>query len=53
MTVVELLFSRAEFTAEDRQHLCDFLARVIPDKLTGGRTGNVIYQRLVDDARVG
>ncbi|KAK7679594.1 hypothetical protein QCA50_017305 [Cerrena zonata] len=41
---------RTEFTAEDRRHLCDYLARVIPDKADGGRTGNIIYQRLVASA---
>ncbi|KAI0074685.1 hypothetical protein K474DRAFT_1511113 [Panus rudis PR-1116 ss-1] len=35
--------TRTEFTKEDEEHLCDFLARVVPDKESGGRTGNKIY----------
>jgi len=34
---------RNEFTAEDEEHLCKYLAIRIPDKSAGGRLGKVVY----------
>ncbi|TDL18896.1 hypothetical protein BD410DRAFT_792678 [Rickenella mellea] len=39
---------RTEFTAEDDENLCRYLAHRIPDKESGGRTGNKVYQQLVE-----
>lgn len=42
---------RTEFTSEDDEHICRFLATVIPDPLAGGRTGQKIWRKLVEDAQ--
>ncbi|KAI0651747.1 hypothetical protein C8Q79DRAFT_899456 [Trametes meyenii] len=39
---------RTQFTAEDEQHLCEWIAAKIPYKETGGRTGNRLYQQLCE-----
>lgn len=35
------------FTAQDDEHLCYFLARIIPDKAAGGRLGLEVYKELL------
>ncbi|TFK41009.1 hypothetical protein BDQ12DRAFT_418735 [Crucibulum laeve] len=37
-----------QFTEEDEEHLCNWIAAKIPYKETGGRTGNRLYQQLCD-----
>nr|AGK29856.1 FAD-binding protein [Volvariella volvacea] len=39
---------RTQFTEEDEEHLCEWIAQKIPYKETGGRTGNRLYQQLCD-----
>ncbi|KAJ8515265.1 hypothetical protein ONZ45_g7298 [Pleurotus djamor] len=39
---------RTQFTDEDEEHLCKWIATKIPFKQTGGRTGNRLYQQLCD-----
>ncbi|KAF9015313.1 hypothetical protein BDQ17DRAFT_1269058 [Cyathus striatus] len=39
---------RTQFTEEDEEHLCNWIASKIPYKETGGRTGNRLYQQLCD-----
>ncbi|KAG5654759.1 hypothetical protein H0H81_003767 [Sphagnurus paluster] len=39
---------RTQFTGEDEEHLCKWIAEKIPYKETGGRTGNRLYQQLCD-----
>ncbi|KDR85148.1 hypothetical protein GALMADRAFT_233800 [Galerina marginata CBS 339.88] len=39
---------RTQFTEEDEEHLCNWIAAKIPYKETGGRTGNRLYQQLCD-----
>ncbi|KAF8078461.1 hypothetical protein FPV67DRAFT_55994 [Lyophyllum atratum] len=39
---------RTQFTDEDEEHLCNWIAAKIPYKETGGRTGNRLYQQLCD-----
>ena len=39
---------RTQFTEEDEQHLCSWIAAKIPYKETGGRTGNRLYQQLCE-----
>ncbi|KAI8995528.1 hypothetical protein BD414DRAFT_479793 [Trametes punicea] len=39
---------RTQFTEEDEQHLCNWIAAKIPYKETGGRTGNRLYQQLCE-----
>ncbi|EIM92554.1 uncharacterized protein STEHIDRAFT_47261, partial [Stereum hirsutum FP-91666 SS1] len=39
---------RTQFSEEDEQHLCHWIATKIPYKETGGRTGNRLYQQLVE-----
>ncbi|KAI9062966.1 hypothetical protein FKP32DRAFT_1592926 [Trametes sanguinea] len=41
---------RTQFTEEDEQHLCNWIAAKIPYKETGGRTGNRLYQQLCEMA---
>ncbi|KAH7883736.1 hypothetical protein F5I97DRAFT_1938415 [Phlebopus sp. FC_14] len=41
---------RTQFTEEDEQHLCQWIATKIPYKETGGRTGNRLYQQLCEMA---
>lgn len=41
---------RTQFTEEDEEHLCNWIAAKIPYKETGGRTGNRLYQQLCDMA---
>ncbi|KAI0704905.1 hypothetical protein BC835DRAFT_1468497 [Cytidiella melzeri] len=41
---------RTHFTEEDEANLCNWIALKIPFKETGGRTGNRLYQQLVDMA---
>jgi hypothetical protein len=38
--------ARVEYTAEDDDHLCHFLARRCPHLADGGRMGNAIYKEL-------
>ena len=39
--------SRTEFTEKDDEHLCQYIAEVLPDKAEGGRTGHFIYADLM------
>ncbi|EIN13496.1 hypothetical protein PUNSTDRAFT_117254 [Punctularia strigosozonata HHB-11173 SS5] len=39
---------RIQFNEEDEEHLCQWIAMKIPYKETGGRTGNRLYQQLVE-----
>ncbi|KAI0068267.1 hypothetical protein BV25DRAFT_1875623 [Artomyces pyxidatus] len=39
---------RTQFTEEDEEHLCNWIAAKIPYKETGGRTGNRLYQQLCE-----
>ncbi|KAH9486777.1 hypothetical protein JR316_0000842 [Psilocybe cubensis] len=39
---------RTQFTDQDEEHLCNWIAAKIPYKETGGRTGNRLYQQLCD-----
>ncbi|TFK76951.1 hypothetical protein BDN72DRAFT_884581 [Pluteus cervinus] len=39
---------RTQFSTEDEEHLCRWIAAKIPYKETGGRTGNRLYQQLCD-----
>lgn len=39
---------RTQFTDQDENNLCDWIATKIPYKETGGRTGNRLYQQLCD-----
>lgn len=41
---------RTQFTEEDEEHLCNWIAAKIPYKETGGRTGNRLYQQLCEQA---
>ncbi|KAI0094708.1 hypothetical protein BDY19DRAFT_1062111 [Irpex rosettiformis] len=41
---------RTHFTEEDETNLCNWIALKIPFKETGGRTGNRLYQQLVEMA---
>ncbi|KAF9240933.1 hypothetical protein BU15DRAFT_87494 [Melanogaster broomeanus] len=41
---------RTQFTEQDEEHLCDWIATKIPYKETGGRTGNRLYQQLCEMA---
>ncbi|KAI9462390.1 hypothetical protein BJY52DRAFT_145185 [Lactarius psammicola] len=41
---------RTQFTEEDEERLCNWIAAKIPYKETGGRTGNRLYQQLCDMA---
>ncbi|KAJ7721551.1 hypothetical protein DFH07DRAFT_857708 [Mycena maculata] len=43
---------RASFTTEDDQKLAEYLATLIPNKTDGGRTGQIIYKRLINNAEV-
>ncbi|KAI0294258.1 hypothetical protein B0F90DRAFT_1757693 [Multifurca ochricompacta] len=38
---------RIEFTQDDDEHLCQYIAEVLPDKREGGRTGHFIYTDLM------
>ncbi|KAF9452620.1 hypothetical protein P691DRAFT_825759 [Macrolepiota fuliginosa MF-IS2] len=39
---------RTQFTEDDEEHLCQWIAQKIPYKETGGRTGNRLYQQLCE-----
>ncbi|KAM6498253.1 hypothetical protein JOM56_006201 [Amanita muscaria] len=39
---------RTQFSEEDEQNLCSWIAAKIPYKETGGRTGNRLYQQLCE-----
>ncbi len=39
---------RTQFTEQDEEHLCNWIAAKIPYKETGGRTGNRLYQQLCE-----
>ncbi|KIK71132.1 hypothetical protein GYMLUDRAFT_33264 [Collybiopsis luxurians FD-317 M1] len=39
---------RTQFSEEDEQKLCEWIAAKIPYKSTGGRTGNKLYQQLCE-----
>lgn len=39
---------RIPFTTADERHLCEYIAKQIPYKATGGRTGNKLYQQLTE-----
>ncbi|KAJ2928931.1 hypothetical protein H1R20_g8295, partial [Candolleomyces eurysporus] len=41
---------RTQFTDDDEERLCQWIADKIPYKETGGRTGNRLYQQLCDQA---
>jgi hypothetical protein len=38
---------RTEFSATDDEHLCQYIAEILPDKGQGGRTGHFIYSDLM------
>jgi hypothetical protein len=40
-------YSRTEFTKDDDEHLCQYIAEVLPDKGESGRTGHFIYADLM------
>ncbi len=40
-------YSRTEFTKDDDEHLCQYLAEVLPDEGEGGRAGHFIYRDLI------
>ena len=40
-------YSRTEFTKDDDEHLCQYLAEVLPNNGEGGRTGHFIYADLI------
>jgi hypothetical protein len=40
-------YSRTEFTKDDDEHLCQYLAEVLPDEGEGGRAGHFIYADLI------
>ncbi|KAJ6502215.1 hypothetical protein C8R45DRAFT_612567 [Mycena sanguinolenta] len=40
---------RTAFTEEDDQRLARYIAILIPDKTTGGRTGNNVFKRLMNN----
>lgn len=39
---------RTQFTEQDEENLCNWIAAKIPYKETGGRTGNRLYQQLCE-----
>ncbi|KAJ7087740.1 hypothetical protein C8R44DRAFT_26254 [Mycena epipterygia] len=43
---------RTEFTADDDEHLVQYLGTLIPDKSEGGRLGNNIYKSLMSNAEI-
>lgn len=43
-----MTFRRTQFTEEDEERLCKWIATKIPYKETGGRTGNRLYQQLCE-----
>lgn len=45
-------FRRTQFSDEDEENLCNWIASKIPYKETGGRTGNRLYQQLCDLVRI-
>jgi hypothetical protein len=47
-TATDACDRRTQFTEQDENHLCDWIAAKIPYKETGGRTGNRLYQQLCD-----
>jgi hypothetical protein len=48
---IDVIRRRTQFTEEDEEHLCNWIAAKIPYKETGGRTGNRLYQQLCDMVR--
>lgn len=36
------------FTELDDEYLCSYLARILPDRAAGGRSGLKVYEKLVD-----
>lgn len=50
LEVLTILASRTPFTNDDDLHLAKYLARRIPYKDSGGRTGQVIYKQLEEQA---
>jgi len=50
-TYIDVILRRTQFTEEDEEHLCNWIAAKIPYKETGGRTGNRLYQQLCDMVR--
>ena len=42
---------RRQFTAEDEDNMCQWIAEKIPYKEIGGRTGNRLYQQLCEQVR--
>lgn len=47
-TATDDCYRRTQFTDQDENNLCDWIATKIPYKETGGRTGNRLYQQLCD-----
>nr|AXB87535.1 MYB transcription factor 18 [Pleurotus ostreatus] len=43
---------RREFTPRDDEHLAEYLATVVPDPASGGRTGNAIYSKLCSNPEI-
>lgn len=48
VTATDTCDRRTQFTEQDENNLCDWIAAKIPYKETGGRTGNRLYQQLCD-----
>ena len=47
----DILISRAHFTDVEDIRLASYIAQLIPDKKSGGRTGNNIYKILCSNVR--
>ena len=45
-TLLTYEYSRTEFTKDDDEHLCHYIAEVLPDEGEAGRTGHFIYADL-------
>ena len=41
------IYSRTQFTEDDDEYLCQYLAEVLPDNQEGGRSGHFIYKDLI------
>lgn len=46
------VYRRTQFTEQDEENLCNWIAAKIPYKETGGRTGNRLYQQLCEYVRL-
>ena len=48
---IDVILRRTQFTEEDKEHLCNWIAAKISYKEMGGRTGNRLYQQLCNMVR--